>query len=60
MVADVLAENIFSLLFWIVGVLMFWRFFKASRSTERGFFWIPTVAVSAPGVGIVAILFPIF
>jgi hypothetical protein len=47
---SLLMENIFSPLFWVVGLLLFWLFFAGSRGTATLrvlFFWIPTLVVSA-------------
>jgi hypothetical protein len=57
-------ENILSLRFWIVGILLSVLFFAASRGTavlRVLFFWIPTVAVSTLGfafLGLIAYLSP--
>jgi len=54
-VVALLVENIFSPKFWIVGVLLFWLFFAASRGgtiLRVLFFWIPTLVVSALGFSI--------
>ena len=56
-VLALLVENIFSLKFWIVGVLLFCLFFAASRGStilRVLFFWIPTLVVSVLGFSIVA------
>jgi hypothetical protein len=56
-VAGSFVEGIFSLKFWVVGVLLFGVFFAASRSgtiLRVLFFWIPTLAVSAMGFAFVA------
>lgn len=46
-------ENILSVLFWVVGALLFWAFFTASRARTThwrvGLFWVPTLMVSALG-----------
>ena len=50
--AALFVESIFSLRFWIVGLLLFGLFFAASRGRtvlRVLFFWIPTLVVSVLG-----------
>jgi uncharacterized membrane protein AbrB (regulator of aidB expression) len=59
-VVALLVENIFSPKFWIVGVLLFWLFFAASRLGNKAsrvvLFWIPTLTVSCFTIAVVALI----
>lgn len=59
-VAGGFVESIFSPLFWILAVLFFMVFFRASRLGNKPlrilFFWVPTVALSTVSISIVALL----
>jgi hypothetical protein len=59
-VAGGFVESIFSPLFWILAVLFFMVFFRASRLGNKLlrilFFWVPTVALSTVSISIVALL----
>jgi hypothetical protein len=56
-ITGLLVESVLSLRFWVVAALSFGCFFAASRGSATLrvlFFWLPTLAVSALGLAIVA------
>jgi hypothetical protein len=59
-VVTLLVENISSPKFWLVGVLLFWMFFAASRLGNKVLrvflFWIPTLTVSFFTMAVVALI----
>jgi hypothetical protein len=59
-VVTLLVENISSPKFWLVGVLLFWLFFAASRLGNKVLrvflFWIPTLTVSFFTMAVVALI----